>query len=88
MIDPNFSVFTSSGYDETSLGLDETQTGLFTYYVCLGLKGKADENNDGKITTGELDNFVKNKVIETSPKISGIQTPEFYGNKKVILVEY
>ncbi len=86
--DPNFSVFNSSGPSETSLGFDPSQTGLFTYYLCIGLQGEADENNDHKITNGELNKYVSAKVQETSKKIFGLQSPQFNGNKDFILVEY
>ena len=76
------------GYNETSLCFDPSETGLFTYFLCAGLQGKADKNNDGKITTGELQNYIKNNVIEISTKIHGRQTPQFYGNKNVVLGEY
>ncbi len=84
---PNFSVFNSSGANETSLGFDPSQTGLFTYYLCLGLQGEADLNNDSKITNGELYDFVQSKVVDTSKKIFGVQTPQFNGNRDMILVE-
>jgi len=83
-----FSVITSSAADETSLALDASQTGLFTYYMCAGLQGKADINNDNTITLGELYQYVKEQVMITSKKISGIQTPEFHGNTDIILTEY
>jgi hypothetical protein len=85
---PNFSVFNSSAANETSLGFDPSQTGLFTYYLCLGLQGEADLNHDRKITNGELYDFVYSKVTETSKKIFGVQTPQFYGNREIILLEY
>ena len=85
---PNFNVFTSSSFDETSLGFDPSRTGLFTYYLCAGLQGKADSNKDHKITTGELQDFVIQKVSETSVKILGKQTPVFHGNQDFILSEY
>ena len=84
----NFNVFTSSSFDETSLGFDPSRTGLFTYYLCAGLQGKADTNQDHKITTGELQDFVIQKVSETSVKILGKQTPVFHGNQDFILSEY
>ncbi len=84
----DFNVFTSSSFDETSLGFDPSQTGLFTYYICAGLQGKADANNDKKISNGELKNYVVKMVGETSVKILGKQTPLFYGNQKFILSEY
>lgn len=84
---PNFSVFNSSAANETSLGFDPSQTGLFTYYMCVGLQGDADLNHDKKITNGELFDFVQSKVVETSKKIFGVQTPQFNGNRDMILIE-
>jgi uncharacterized caspase-like protein len=78
----------SSTGDETSLGFDEAETGLFTYYIAAGLKGEADKNKDGKITLGELREYVVKNVVETSRKKSGLQTPEFFGDDSEILVEY
>ncbi len=85
---PNFTVFTSSAFDETSLGFDPSQSGLFTYYVCTGLLGEADENDDGKISTGELKVYVTEHVSEMSVKIRGQQTPRFYGDEEKILGQY
>ena len=84
----NFTVINSSTGEETSLGYDEAQTGLFTYYLAAGLQGKADGNGDRKITLGELKKYVTMNVMETSRKISGLQTPEFWGNDSNVLVEY
>ena len=84
----NFSVFTSSGVNETSLGFDPSQTGLFTYYLCAGLQGKADANHNNKITFKELKHYVINNVKIVSKKTRGLQTPEFHGDDDMILVEY
>ncbi len=84
----NFTVFSSSSFDETSLGFDPSETGLFTYFLCAGLQGKADANGDNKITTGELKAYVIKNVSELSVKILGKQTPVFYGNEDIILGEY
>ena len=84
----NFSVFTSSDFDQTSLGFDDAETGLFTYYLCVGLQGKADNNGDKKITAGELYDYVAAKVSETSSKIRGLQMPQFHGYRETILAEY
>jgi len=86
--DKNFSVFNSSGVNETSLGFDPSQTGLFTYYLCAGLQGKADANHDNKITFKELKHYVIKNVKIVSKKIRGLQTPEFHGNDDMILVEF
>jgi hypothetical protein len=85
---PTFSVLTSSSAEETSLALDASQTGLFTYYMCAGLQGNADINADKTITLGELYQYIKEEVMSTSKKISGIQTPDFHGNPETILVQY
>jgi len=85
---PNFNVFTSSGLDETSLGFDDSQTGLFTYYICVGLQGSADLNSDRKITNIELHQYLSENVTTVSQKIWGIQTPQFNGNESTILLEY
>ncbi|MFN8257508.1 MAG: caspase family protein [Bacteroidales bacterium] len=84
----SFTMVNSSTGEETSLAYDESETGLFTYYFCAGLQGKADENGDNKVTFGELKRYVTNKVIENSKKISGLQTPEFDGIEDRILVVY
>jgi len=85
---PNFRVLSSSMDDQTSLGFDASQTGLFTYYIAVGLQGDADINKDRKITMKELYTYLLEKVVETSKKIRGEQTPQFYGQDDVVLVEY
>ncbi len=84
---PNFTVINSSSGEETSLGYDDAETGLFTYYLAAGLQGEADRNKDGKVTIGELKDYVVANVIGKSKKISGAQTPEFYGDDARVLVE-
>jgi len=86
--DSTFAVFNSSSFDETSLGFDESQTGLFTYYLCAGMQGAADTDANKNITLGELKNYVISNVSATSKKISGQQTPQFNGNENLILIEY
>ena len=85
---PNFRVFASSRDDQTSLGFDESGTGLFTYYLAIGLQGDADLDKDGKITANELKTFVTDNVSETSVKIRGQQTPQFFGNDEFTIVEF
>jgi len=84
----NFSVFSSSGINQTSLAFDQASTGLFTYWLCAGLQGKADINGDKQITLGELCVYVKGKVEETSVKIRGLQAPQFNGDADLVLAIY
>lgn len=85
---PTFSVFSSSDFNETSLGFDQSKTGLFTYFLCAGLQGEADSNKDKKITNGELSHYVINRVKSMSQKLIGLQSPQFFGNKDQVLAEY
>jgi hypothetical protein len=88
LTNPNFTVFSSSDFDETSLGFDASGTGLFTYYLCAGLQGRADADGNKSITAGELFDYISSNVKETSIKIRGLQTPKFNGNKDKILVTF
>jgi uncharacterized caspase-like protein len=83
-----FTMINSSTGTETSLGYDASETGLFTYFFCAGLQGKADENEDKIINLGELKRYVYKNVTENSQRMTGLQTPEFSGDEEGILVEY
>lgn len=78
----NFRVFTSSRGDQTSQGRDLSRSGLFTYYIAIGLQGDADADKDGSITMAELVGFVTENVHNES---NGEQTPQFYGNYDFVL---
>ena len=84
----NFTVINSSSNEETSLGYEETKTGLFTYFFSAGLLGEADLNRDRLITFKELKTYVIENVSKTSKRIGGIQTPEFFGNNDDIILKY
>jgi uncharacterized caspase-like protein len=83
---PNFRLFTSSTGEQTSLGYDQAQAGLFTYYLALGLQGEADANDDGVIMIEELVNYVTENVSREAKNIrGGAQTPEFFGNTNMVI---
>lgn len=84
---PAFRVFTSSSNQQASLVLNESRTGLFTYFLAAGLQGKADINNDGRITMAELKQYIITHVPEISRKIYQEQTPCFYGDEEWVLYE-
>lgn len=79
---PNFRVFASSRGDQTSQGYDLSESGLFTYYLAVGLQGDADADQNGTITMGELVEFVTHNVDKES---KGAQTPQFHGNRDFII---
>ncbi len=73
----NYLVFSAAKSDQVSHDYDEVKHGLFTYYLLLGMRGKADVNKDGKITVEELYNFVKENVKEVSiKKFTNVQEPD------------
>lgn len=84
----NFDVFSSSAINQTSLSYDKSETGLFTYYLCKGLKGDADRNRNRQITKGELYDFIKKNVEKSSVGIAGKQIPLFNGDPKDVIVDF
>ncbi len=86
--DDDFMVYTSSTNEQTSLAFETSQTGLFTYYLCRGLQGEADSNNDRQVTSGELSKYIHDNVAKTSRKIRGLQSTQFFGDKEKLLLKY
>lgn len=84
----NFSLFSASQDDEIANGLHNVKHGLFSYYLMKGLEGNADNNDDEKITTGELQDYVLSKVPEQAKRLGRKQTPVFEGDTNQILVEW
>ena len=72
---PNFRVFASCKGDQTSLGYDRSLSGLFTYYLAVGLQGEADKSGDGAVTMRELADYVTENVDKVS---KGDQTPQLF----------
>lgn len=88
---PNSSIFTSATGDQVSTWYAEKKQSLFTYFFLRGMKGEADLNKDGKITTMELYQYTADEVNGVpywSRRINPgrIQTPTFSG-KDVVFVK-
>jgi hypothetical protein len=66
------ALLTSSDVNEVSEEGKKWGHGVFTWAILEGLRGTADVNGDRSITTGELFDFVSNKVREET---SGRQNP-------------
>ena len=84
-IPSNFTVLSAAQSNQTSQSLEEVKHGLFSYYTMLGMEGRADTNNDNKITARELFAFIKDKVERQS---QFRQTPELQGDKNRVLVQF
>ncbi len=77
-------LFLASRYNETSMELPFMTNGVFTTYLLRGLRGNADENNDGTITAKELFSYVSRGAIY---KTNDRQHPVMWGkfNDNMIL---
>jgi tetratricopeptide (TPR) repeat protein len=87
----NAYIINSSSGTELSSWYPEKGHGLFTYYFLLGLTGPADKNGDGKITLGEMHDYLDDQVPYMSRKLhSGRkQTPTFtVQDSSKVLVTY
>ena len=81
----NFIVMTAARGDQTAKPLEEAKHGMFSYFLMKGMEGEADQNQDNKITAGELHKYVKANVVQQS---SGWQTPELQGDADRVLVRF
>lgn len=50
--------FRASGSRQVANWYSEKRHGLFTYFFLLGLKGRADQNEDGVVTVGEMERYL------------------------------
>jgi uncharacterized caspase-like protein len=87
----NVSIINSSSGTELSSWYPDKGHGLFTYYFLLGLAGKADVNDDGKITMGEFLSYLNDNVPYMARKLyqGRKQTPTFtVHDQDQVLVTY
>ena len=84
----NFTIFTSSLMNQISSGYKEANHGLFSYYLMKGLEGKADTNNDKKITNGELYSYLDENVSEIAAELGRQQNPSLAGDPNKVLSRY
>ena len=87
-IPKNFTIFTASQLKQISSGLDEAKHGIFSYYLMKGLEGKADSNNDKKITNGELLAYMDENVSMKASELGRQQNPSLAGDPNKILISY
>jgi hypothetical protein len=77
----NAVLLTSAAVDQVSTWYPEKKHSLFTYFFLKGLQGEADTNKDGKITVGEMDQYLKEQVPYMARKLTGNeQSPVVTGN--------
>lgn len=84
----NFTIFSASQLDQISSGLKEVKHGIFSYFLMKGLEGKADLNNDNKITNGELLVYLDENVSQKAAELGRQQNPSLAGDPERVLVSY
>jgi len=85
------TVLTSSRGGEISSWYREESHGLFTYLFLKGLRGTADTNGDGVVTTGEMAGFLQdnnNGLPYLARRLYNgrIQNPTFKGDPNLVLI--
>ncbi len=83
VLNPRLTVFTASGAREISSAYMAKRHGLFTYFFLKGMQGSADRNQDGQVTVGELEGYVKNHVKTEARRTNTDQTPQTLVNSTV-----
>ena len=87
-IPDNFTIFSASQLDQISSGLKEANHGIFSYYLMKGLEGKADSNQDKKITNGELLAYMDENVSQKASELGRQQNPSLAGDPDKVLMSY
>ena len=83
------TIFTATSGAQISSGYPEMKHGLFTYFFLKGLKGEADLDKNGKLTVGEMGEYVQKKVSRTAGTLDREQTPEVHSaDENRVLVRY
>ena len=84
----NFTIFSASQLNQISSGLKEAKHGIFSYYLMKGLEGKADSNQDKKITNGELLAYMDLNVSQKASELGRQQNPSLAGDPNKVLMSY
>lgn len=72
-----FAMMMSSAAEEVSLEASKLKQGVFSYFFIQGMKGSADDNENGIITVKELFDYVSQQVKSFT---YGFQTPNVFGD--------
>ena len=83
----NFTVISASANDQISRSSPELKHGIFSFYLMKGMEGDADGNKDGKITAGEMQEYLSDKVSRQAMSMSRKQDTQFVGDPSRVLVD-
>ncbi len=83
---PNFTVISASQSDQISSSSPDLQHGIFSYYLMKGMEGDADMDKDGKITLGEMRDYLVEQVGRQAAMMSRKQEPQLIGDASRVFV--
>jgi murein DD-endopeptidase MepM/ murein hydrolase activator NlpD len=82
----NFTVITASANDQISSSSPELKHGIFSFFLMKGMEGEADVNQDGKITVGEMQEYLSDKVARQAMTLNRKQNTQLVGDANKVLV--
>lgn len=71
---------------EISSSKHELKHGIFSFYLMRGMEGNTDANKDGKITAGEMQDYLSDKVSRQAMSMNRKQDTQLVGGAGRILV--
>ncbi len=83
---PEFTVMSASSPSQISSSSQDLQHGIFSFYLMKGMEGDADTNRDGKITVGEMHQYLSENVQRHAIALNRTQEPQLVGNSARVLV--
>ena len=83
---PEFTVITASAADQFSSASQDLKHGIFSFYLMKGMEGDADLNKDGKITSGELQQYLSEMVGRQAMGLNRTQNTQLFGDAARVLV--
>ena len=81
----NFTIFSAASNQQTASSHPNLENGLFSYWMMRGLGGEADNNNDRKITNGELHEFINKNVKKAAALMGRKQNSQLVGDKDKVI---
>jgi len=84
----NFTIFSAASNQQTASSHPNLENGLFSYWMMRGLGGEADNNNDRKITNGELHKFINKNVKKAAALMGRKQSSQLVGDANKVITSW
>ncbi len=82
----SFTVISTSKADQVSSSSPDLQHDIFSYYLMRGMEGDADVNRNGRITAGEIHQYLIEQVARQAGMMTRQQVPQLIGDANRVLV--